>query len=178
MKTAIELKADIEKYIAEAQASQMTRLAEVHNLDIPDEEKRSKALSILSEKYSVEAIVSNLKHCVQFNDELYEIPATIKRSTKSGGIGSTGKSGYAWKPGDKIKIVSLGQESEPYEVTEDLQVKNSAGEVLKASEAALLFKCEAKNMTVEQFNADFELRNGTKFQGYPGLSAAWWHKAE
>lgn len=172
--TKEQLLLDIQAELDKAMESQIERLTEVATSDLPIVEKQAEMAKIATEKYSAQAILSQLKPVVTYNGKVYSMPVIVK--TRQSSIGSTGKAPSNFVPGDLIKLVDKGKESSLYEVQVDGQLKDETGEIIRAGEAVLRFKLDCSGETKEEFLTRYLTENNREFKGYAGLTYSQWHK--
>lgn len=166
--TSEQLAIDIQAWIQTAQDSQVERLSEIAiNPDMDKDAKRIKMLEIASEKYTVEAVMNQLKPVVTFEGQTYELPRRIP-VVKAPSTGSTGTK-VNLPEGTKVKYIYNDFESDIFTV-QDGKLVDKDGVPHVANTISTQVIAESKGLTVDEFKAWYEKENGRKFTGVAGLS--------
>jgi hypothetical protein len=174
--SAEKLAEDIQQYITEAEETQLERSTTVAmDMNMSKEDKRLKMIDIWAEKYSVQAILNNLKSIVIFNGRQYELPKK-QVTTRTPGT-STGSTAYTsrFQVGDSVHYVQEGTASAVYEVVET-GLKDFQGAMVAPSRATLECKLALMGKTEQEFREEYLTGNGREFKGFPGLSDPHWVK--
>jgi hypothetical protein len=176
--SAEKLVEDIRQYITEAEETQLERSTMVAmDESMSKEQKRLKMIDIWAEKYSVQAILNNLKPIVTFNGNQYELPKRSNQATTRTPGTSIGSTAYAgrFQIGDLLHYVQDGTASAVYEVVET-GLKDFQGAVVAPSKATLECKLALMGKSEETFREEYLAGNGREFKGFPGLSDPHWVK--
>jgi hypothetical protein len=174
--SAEKLVEDIQQYITEAEETQLERSTKIAmDESMSKEQKRLKMADIWAEKYSVQAILNNLKSIATFNGRQYELPKRqVATRTPGTSVGSTAHTGR-FQIGDLLHYLQDGTASETYEVVET-GLKNVQGIVITSSKATLQAKLALMGKTEQEFRTEYFTGNGREFKGFPGLSDPHWVK--
>jgi hypothetical protein len=164
--TAEQLLTDIQAWIESAKDSQVERLTELAtDPDMTREQKSAKMLEIASEKYTVEAIINQLKPVVSFEGNTYELPRRVPTAKSTGTTGTKTLlpegTRLQYKYGESVSAIYHIQNGELVDPDGVKAVANTISTQVIA---------ESKGMSVDEYKAWYEKENGRKFTGVAGLS--------